>query len=265
MKEIISSIKNPRIKRFRLLKDTASYRDTTGCFVLEGVRLIRDSLEAGAVPEEIFYDERLLKREGGEELLTDLLSRGAHVMMAEESLIDRLSDTVTPQGIIGVFKAPPLSFYDILENPGKGVLVLDGLQDPGNVGTLIRTAAAFDMCGVLLLPGCADAFNMKTLRATAGSIFRLPVIKATTSSMEQLKERGFKVVVADINGGIPMDKVDLRGAPALVVGSEGGGPSEEILQLADEVVTIPMANQVESLNVAVAGSILIYEAFTQRR
>ena len=264
---MILSIKNPRIKRLRRLNESVAYREEVAEFVLEGIRLIEDAINAGAIPKEIFYGEGLLKREVGERLLARLSSLGSDMFMVEDVLLERLADTVTPQGIIGTFEAPKASFDDFITFKEKGLLVLDALQDPGNTGTLIRTAAAFDFSGILLLPGCSDAYNPKTLRATAGSIFRIPVVKSSSTyeAIQKIRASGFKLIVAHSGEGKFIDEIDLGRYPAIVVGNEGHGPSKEIMEFADELVMLPMANNVESLNAAVAGSLLIYESFRRRR
>ncbi len=264
---MILSIKNPRIKRLRRLNESATYRKEVAEFVLEGIRLIEDAINTGAIPKEIFYTEGLLKRETGERLFARLSSLGSDIFMVEDALLERLSDTVTSQGIIGIFEAPKASFDDFIYSKEKGLLILDAIQDPGNTGTLIRTAAAFDFSGILLLPGCSDVFNPKTLRATAGSIFRIPVVNSnsTDGAIEKVRASGFKLVVAHSSEGKYIDEINLGRYPAIVVGNEGHGPSKEIIEFADELVMLPMANDVESLNAAVAGSLLIYESFRRRR
>jgi TrmH family RNA methyltransferase len=145
------------------------------------------------------------------------------------------------------------------------ILIAVGLQDPGNLGTLIRSAEAFGATGVMTTPGTVSAWNQKAIRASAGSVFRVPLAVADSAAMEILEQQGVRLLAALKDDATAIEEVDLRGACAFLVGNEGAGLSEDWVRLADERVTIPCPGWVESLNAAVAGSLLLYEASRQRR
>jgi TrmH family RNA methyltransferase len=145
------------------------------------------------------------------------------------------------------------------------ILIAVGLQDPGNLGTLVRSAEAFGATGVLTTSGTVSAWNQKAIRASAGSVFRVPIAAATPEAMETLEQQGVKLLAAMKDDAMPIDEASLTGAIAFLIGNEGAGLSEGWLAMADERVTIPSPGAVESLNAAVAGSLLLYEASRQRR
>ena len=182
------------------------------------------------------------------------LAEGVRVV---EELND-LADTSTNQGVVVVAEIPPATLDGVPDADRSTVLILDGVQDPGNVGTLIRSAAAFGCSIGAYLPGTVDPWNPKAVRASAGAVFRLPVVPGQPETVaDWLNERGYLLLGADA-AGRPVDRLALSGRTALVVGNEGGGLSGFVRSRVDSLVAVPMAEAVESLNVAVAAGILLY-------
>jgi TrmH family RNA methyltransferase len=239
-------------------------REREALFLVEGVRSAAEAVAAGAPISFAVISPRLHELEGGEPLARRL---GATVEthQVEDEDLARLSATETPQGILLVCRETARTLSDLDEAQRAGeprgglrLLVVDGVQDPGNLGTLVRAAAAFALSGVIVLDGTVDPFNPKAVRGAAGSLFRIPLVRSRwTSAGLWLAERGVRLLVGDPSG----DDVGraAREAPwALVVGSEGGGASEAVRTSASERVAIPMPGGTESLNAGVAGAILLY-------
>ncbi|MHB8155961.1 MAG: TrmH family RNA methyltransferase, partial [Desulfocucumaceae bacterium] len=187
-------------------------------------------------------------------------------VQVDDRLISELTSTETPQGVLAlcVMKSPLLG--DILGGSRGLAVIADGVSDPGNLGTIIRSADAFGADGVILTMGSVDLYNSKVLRSTMGSVFHLPILNDTAPAglFECLQKGGLRLLVGVPAGGSPVSRLDLRGPLALVVGSEAKGPSRELLSLPHQRVTIPMPGGSESLNAAVAASILLYEVARQR-
>lgn len=247
--EYITSMKNPRVQLWRSLKERKGRRET-GCFLVEGRKMVEEALASAFPVEAILIDDARL----GEHALPEQIpayALPAHVLAA-------VCDTKTPQGIAAVVRRSESAAA------GERLVVLDGVQDPGNVGTIIRTADAAGFNGVLLSGQCADAFSPKVLRATMGSIFRmsLHVTDALPARLETLKERGFHIISSQLDGEPFYDYAAARdrSAPfALVIGSEGNGVTPEVQRLATHRVRLPMRGGAESLNAAVAAGIMMYE------
>lgn len=252
---MITSLQNERVKLAHALQTQAKTRRKEGKMALEGVRLIRDALERGLTPEFILYDPDAVDIDA----VVGTEQSPLPIPVTAE-IIRYVSDTETPQGIVGVFPitAPPLP-----ETPQR-VLILDNLRDPGNMGTILRTAAAAGVEVVLLSPGSVDAYNPKVLRGGMGAHFRIPVLEASWTRIA-VYCRDLTVYLADMQGDVTYDAADWQQAWALIIGSEAHGESEEASTLARQHVYIPMASETESLNAAVAAGIILFEAARQRR
>ncbi len=254
MTEEIISRDNERIKRACRLRESAAARRAEGAFFAEGLRLCAD-LAQNLEPLEIFYTKELLAR------CPRLARLAGRAAVVSGPVSEKLSDTRAPQGVFCVFPRTvrPLSAL----RPGGRFLCLEHVQDPANVGTLARSAAAFGFSGVVLCGGCADPFSPKAVRASMGALARVDIFFAdeTKQALGAFKEHGIPCVAAALQGSAPLADVDAsalsRGA-ALWIGNEGGGLSREAVAGADVVVRIPMARGVESLNAAAAGSILLW-------
>jgi TrmH family RNA methyltransferase len=188
------------------------------------------------------------------------------LLRTSDRLFAGLADTKTPQGVAALVRPRASSFEDLLAGPAPLVVVLVGVQDPGNVGTVIRSAEAFSATGIAAVAGTANPWMPKAIRASAGSVLRLPVIAGMAPAilLAQLRVTGLKLFAATSSGGLLPSQVDLKVPCAFLIGNEGAGLPDEIVRSADEQVRIPLSSAVDSLNAAVAASVLLYEAARQR-
>lgn len=240
----------------RLGRRTARSRE--GLFVVEGVRAAAEALDAGLAVEFALCAPGLDEGERGRALAARLAAAGVGVERVSDRELARFADTEAPQGILLVCAQPRRTLADLAVSALTTLLVCDALQDPGNLGALIRSAAAFGAAGVVALDGTVDAWNPKAVRASAGAAFRLPLVPAPWSAAGGwLAEHGFELWVADARGE-DVEQVGRRGPVALVIGNEGSGVRREIKAAAARTVAVPVEGRVESLNAAIAGSILLY-------
>ncbi len=254
---MITSSDNARIKQVRGLLTQAKQRRQEQKCVLEGVRLIEDALLAGVQPDFVLYrPDAELKISAAASLLSRLQAQNIACLVTEPTLFNKLSDTQNPQGILAVCPLPEL----IPRQPLSLVLILDGIGDPGNLGSALRTAGAVGVDLVILSPDTVDLFNPKVVRGGMGAHFRLPIQQQTWPKIGQL---GLPMVMADADGERHIFEVDWTTPVALVVGNEAHGPSQNARALASQIVRIPMVSA-ESLNAAMAASVILYEIFRQR-
>jgi TrmH family RNA methyltransferase len=249
---MITSPHNDRIKLARALLTQSKARTREGKVALEGLRLIRDALECGYVPDYVLHAPELD--------LSELDAAGAPLLPTDPALLADLSDTEQTQGIVAVF---PLPERALPQHPTRA-LILDNLRDPGNLGTVLRTAGAAGVEVVLLSPGCVDPYNPKVLRAGMGAHFRLPVVEANWTRIAVYCQQ-LAVYLADMQGDVTYDAADWAAPWALIIGSEAHGASPEAELLAAQRVYVPMSEQTESLNAAIAAGVLLFEAARQRR
>lgn len=234
-------------------------RRRRGLAVAEGVRLVEEAMGAGLTLRGVIADPNLPETPRGAALLRDLSDHNITVQNVSEPEFAGLADTETPQGILAVVETPHWSLADIKPVPGHPVLVLDGVQDPGNVGTLVRTAYALGSPGAILLKGTADLANPKVMRSAMGATFRLPSARVEHGELAAwVRERGIDVWAA-ASQGTPLSRLTPPEYLAVVVGNEGAGVRTAVRSLADEQVAIPLARGAESLNVAVAAAIIFYQ------
>jgi RNA methyltransferase, TrmH family len=264
-KNMITSPQNDRIKLIRALQSQAKARRKAGQIVLEGVRLIADAQAQGVAPIFALYAAPTSE---AATLLESLRGAGVACLETEPALFAELADTENSQGVLAVCPMPP-SFIDSLAGAQAGkiigtALLLDGVADPGNVGTLIRAAAAAGVDLVGLLPGCADAYNPKCLRAGAGGHFRVPLLHGDWFVLRRAIG-DLPLYVADGGGDQTYDQIDWRLPAGLIVGGEARGPRDAAWAQARGGVAIPMRNSAESLNAAMAGAIILFEIARQRR
>lgn len=259
MAERITSRDNPKIKLVRALLNQRSERERSQRFVIEGVRLCEEALNSGCIPELVLISPALSAR--GNELVNRLETRRIPVGEVEPRLLESISDTQTSQGILAVVP----QVVKALSADWNFLLTLDGLRDPGNLGTIFRTAAAAGVQGCLLTPGTADPFAPKVVRAGMGAHFRLPIQFADWEEIRRLAaQRKARIWIADSSRGQVCWQTDLREPIVLVIGSEAEGAQPAAYSAADGLVRIPMPGGSESLNAAVAASILIFEVIRQR-
>lgn len=259
---MITSPENGRVKYVRSLHNKR-VRYLEKRYIIEGLRLVRTALEAGYRPALVFFSAEFAATQDGRELLASCATMQATTWEIEPALLRSLSDTVTPQGVLAVIDMPdsataPAHETDLL-------LVLDALRDPGNLGTILRTAAATCVDAVLLAEGCADAYAPKVVRAGMGAHLHVPILPGLDWEEITAVVAGKQVLLADASAELTLWDVDWTTPTALIVGSEAHGPGPEALRLAQRRVRLPMAPQVESLNAAIAASVLLYEAQRQRR
>jgi TrmH family RNA methyltransferase len=258
MGRLITSSQNTKLKLVRALLGRAKERREAGAFVAEGVRLVEEAVNANWPFQFVLYDETLSER--GTLNVKRLTSLGVDCEMLASNLMKSLSDTETSQGLLAVL---PFTNLPITNSPSF-LLIPDQIRDPGNLGTLIRSAAAAGVQAVLLPPETTDAFAPKVVRAGMGAHFRVPIVSMTWEEIGQVgSSEGLKVYLADMDG-ISCWETDLRNPLILIVGSEAEGASESARNLATQKISIPMSGNVESLNAGVAGSVLMFEALRQR-
>jgi len=257
----ITSSSNPRARYVRRLASRA-FRAREGKMVLEGVRLVEEALAAGAVFDFALTTAELEAGERGRRLARALAERRTATYRVPEALLAALADTVTPQGVLAVVAQPCLP----LPARPTAVLVLDGLRDPGNVGTCLRSALAAGVDAALLGPNTADPSNAKAVRAAGGAHFRLPMARAAWSdTARRCRAAGLEVRVADAGGSADYAAIDWRRPFALVIGGEADGPSGAARALCTTTVRVPMPGGAESLNAAAAAAVILFEAARQRR
>jgi len=250
--DVIRSSSN-RLVRFVRSLQRRSVRHTERAFVVEGERSVRDALASGALPLAVVI------REGDS---FEHLSDGVRPRIMAVDLYGTLCDTVHPQGILAVIPFPD---YRIPMSAVPLYVVADRISDPGNLGTLLRSAAAAGVHSVFLSAGTVDQFNPKVVRAAMGAHFRVPIMNLTPDLVARIETECSLRVLADLGDFATPDDVDWRGPATLIVASETTGPSELAVALATNYVTIPMSGGMESLNAAVAGSVILFEAARQRR
>lgn len=242
--EHITSLKNPKVTAWKALKDRKGRRES-GCFLVEGRKMVEEALASAFDVETVLVQEGVSFPDG---LTMPVYELPAHVLAA-------VCDTKTPQGIAAVVRMKEQSAL------GKHIVVLDGVQDPGNVGTIIRTADAAGLNGVLLSNQCADVFSPKVLRATMGSIFRmnLRTTDDLPGELTKLREKGYSILSSQLDGTPFYERQDVAERFALIIGNEGNGVSEQVQQTATHRVRLPMRGGAESLNAAIAAAIMMYE------
>ncbi len=252
---MITSPQNPKLKLIRALQGRARSRRKEKAFLAEGVRLVEEAINAKWSIRFILYDRTLSKR--GQELLKNL--DNVEVEEVDAALLKAISDTENSQGVLAVLNDSQLP----IPNTPDFLLILDQIRDPGNLGTLLRTAAAGGVDAVLLPPKTADAFAPKVLRAGMGAHFRLPIISMT---WEEIKTQvaDLTVLLAEVEEGVNYTEASLKYACALIIGGEAEGASQSARTLAQTSIHIPMSGETESLNAAIAGAILIFEILRQR-
>ena len=257
---MITSSANARIREARKLQRRRGRREQ-GRVLLEGARLIRDALEAGAALPLLFYvPDRVEAQPLLAEIINLAVQRGVECLACTADALAVLCDTVTPQGIVAVATQPELPW----PSPPAPLLILDRLRDPGNAGTLLRTAEATGVAGVVFGPETVDPYNDKVLRAGMGAHFRVPVRVADQwSAIDAWLAPDQPVYLAEAAATLTYDQVDWRGPAALVVGGEAAGAGDDARRRATPLA-IPMAGRVESLNAAVAGAVILFEAARQR-
>ncbi len=257
---MITSTSNPKIKNLVQLQKKRKLREEQGIFIVEGIRMFREIPRK--LIKEIYASESFYNK--NREVFANIDKR---VELLADVVFQKVSETKTPQGILCVVKRKTYALDDMLEHKNAQLLVLDGLQDPGNVGTIIRTGEAAGVTGVILSKDTADLYQAKTIRSTMGSIFRVPCVyvEDVLDTIETMKIHEIITFAAHLDGKKWYNEEEYKGKIAFLIGNEGNGLREEVAQGADTWIRIPMEGEVESLNAAVAATVLMYEAYRQRR
>lgn len=274
---MITSAANKKIKNVSALLLRARERRKQGTFVVEGIKMFTEApsdwIREIYIEETLFQKVQSKKAETGfSEKLTEFLKKGkakSEIEIVKDEIFRKMSDTQTPQGILCVMKQPEYSPKQIFEGKeGNGLyLLLEDIQDPGNLGTMLRAGEGAGVNGVIMSERTVDIFNPKTIRATMGSIYRVPFcyVGDLEPCIREMQKRHIRVYAAHLKGKQNYDRFDYRQSVAFLIGNEGNGLQDETAKLADAYLTIPMLGQVESLNAAIAATLLSYEVARQRR
>lgn len=264
----ITASQNPVIKEVRSLKSKSS-REEKGLYFIEGTRFVEEAVkEYVDGTEQIKYivvSDTFSASDAMNALTDPCERRGTKIYQVPDTLFGSISDTMNPQGILAVLSLKKMYLADARVRGGL-IAIPDGVRDPGNMGTIIRTADAAGCAGVIIPDGCVELYNPKVLRSTMGSVYHLPVwhCGSINEALDFCRENGFKVFASHLEGAVSIYDADMSGNTALIIGSEAEGISDETLQKADVLVKIPMAGKAESLNASVAAGIMIFEAVRQR-
>jgi RNA methyltransferase, TrmH family len=259
----ISSVNNPRVKEWSQLLER-KYRDKLSLYIIEGVHLVQEALKNEVDVQTVAYS---LDRGIPEELreLSGSASRRLEWVGVSETVLAKCTDAQTPQPVFAVVRKSTVSAESLLGLAESLVVVVDGVQDPGNLGTIIRSADAIGAAGVILGGGTVDLYNPKTVRSTMGSMFHLPVVSADLPPLlRRAREQGIQLVGTSLQATATCYETDFRPSTWIVVGNEGKGVSPEVAELVTRNVIIPIPGKAESLNVAMATTVLLYEALRQR-
>ena len=261
---MIESNANGQYKKLQKLMKQSRTRRQEGVFVVEGWKMVKEALERNLVLH-LYSAER--EQEHCREELNRLSCDQVPVDFMRDNLFSQLSDTVSPQGILGVVRMPVYEREEIVNQPDAKLLCLENIQDPGNLGTMFRTAEGAGMTGVVLTKGCVDLFNPKVVRSTMGSLFRVPfyVCQDMEEEMKFMQKKGFCFYAAHLQGTKDFTKESYEGSIGILIGNEANGLSEAVSGLADCKVKIPMEGELESLNAAVSAALFMYEVRRKRR
>jgi TrmH family RNA methyltransferase len=260
----ISSGKNQVIKEIRLLGEKRE-RDKKALFFVEGIKFVIDGLISGWDVERMIVSESF-KASADFNRIDELCGENTPVYLVPDKLFDSISDTSTPQGVLAVFRQKRYERTDILKG-NRLIVILDSVQDPGNMGTIIRTADAASFSGVICLKGCVDVYNPKVIRSTAGSIFQIPVVRNAEAgeTANYLKDCGIRIYATGTDYPLNPYDVDLRRDVAFIIGNEASGITHEADSLSGGGISLPIPGKAESLNASVAAGIIMYESVRQRR
>lgn len=260
---MISSTSNPQIKNLIQLQKKSKARTEQEAFVIEGIKMFEESRDGGylikAYVTESFYEE---KRTDDPDYFLDFTYE-----VVQDSVLKEASDTLTPQGIMAVVKKPLYNLEQMILNPSANLVLLEDIRDPGNLGTILRTAEGAGVTGIILSKTSVDMYNPKVIRSTMGAIYRMPFVYADDfkETLKQIKQNNITIYAAHLAATCDYDEVNYQGKCAIMIGNEANGLSDEIAQMSNHYIKIPMAGNVESLNAAIAAAILMYEVYRQKR
>ena len=255
---MITSTANQQVKNLIQLQKKGKVRKEQNVFVVEGAKMFREAPKDWIV--KTYVSSEFLKKDDASIL------EGREYEVVEDRVFKTMSDTMTPQGILSVIRQPKYELKTLLDQKAPHLMLLEKLQDPGNLGTILRTAEGAGVTGILMSRETVDIFNPKTIRSTMGSIYRVPFlyVEDLKKVMPLLKEKGIRSYAAHLKGTESYDEKVYTSGCAFLIGNEGNGLTDELSDLADEYLRIPMYGQVESLNAAIASAVLMYEVQRQR-
>lgn len=272
MQNVINSTANRQMKQIVKLLTKSKERREQQCFVAEGIRMFMETPATRIV--KVYVSESFYEQEKNRKLLE---KKQVEYEVVADRVFDSISDTVTPQGVLVLVRIREITLEQLLnhrkkkltENPQQSFtyLVLENLQDPGNLGTMLRTAEGAGVAGIIATRTTVDLYNPKVIRSTMGSVYRMPyiVVDDLSAAVQQMQAEGITVYAAHMNDSLSYDEADYTKDTAFLIGNEGNGLTDEISNLADSYLHIPMAGKVESLNASMAAGILMYEAARQKR
>lgn len=261
---MIESSANGKYKNIRKWIRQAKARRQDHVFVVEGWKMVREALERNLVLRLYCSQSEQLRCQ---DMLDSRQCQNIDLEPISDALFAQLSDTVTPQGILGVVKMPVYSWEELCDLPEAALLFLENIQDPGNLGTMLRTAEGAGMSGVILSGDCVDLFNPKVVRATMGALFRVPyyICGNMVEEMQLLQEKGFHFYAAHLQGKRIFTEESYEGRVGILIGNEANGISDRVARQADTRIKIPMEGELESLNAAVSAALLMYEVHRNRK
>ncbi len=259
---LISSRQNAAVKELRRAFHSGAPTDD-GYSAVEGMHLIEEAIRSGLRLKTAFFSQSAEER--AHKLLPQLASQVETLLLPDDVFASAVL-TDSPQGVAAFIKLKTFKLDDLLRAENPLLIGVSGVQDPGNLGTILRSAEAFGAHGAILGEGSVSPWNPKVIRGSSGSIFRLPVVKTKWSeSFESLRSKGIRILATSSHKGEPLQELDLSGPTAIIVGGEGAGVSRDLLAHVDGTLMIRHSNKVESLNAGIAASIVLYEAFSQRQ
>lgn len=271
---MITSLTNDRIKKVIKLIKSSKLRKEENVFIVEGIRMFK---EVSAIDvKEVYMTEDFYKKYRNERVFNELRMIDSHddaskpiprkCEYVSDLVMEKMSDTVSPQGVLAIVKRPEYKLKELVNNDNGFLLMLEDIQDPGNLGTMIRTAEAAGVTGIIMSKNTVDIYNPKVVRSTMGSIFRVPFFYSDDfgKTINEVKNAGYKVHAAALEGGKSCYETDLNGKAAIIIGNEGNGLTKETIALATDSVYIPMYGRNESLNASISAAILLFEASRQQ-
>lgn len=261
--EFIKSSSNKFIKEIKGL-DKKKNRNNKNLYFIEGIRIVEDAIESNESIEYILYSDKLFQTKDGENLFNIINNKFTYYQI-DHKLFKEISDTENPQGIIAVVKMKNHKLEDI-HKENSLIIFLDKLQDPGNMGTIIRSADALGASGIIVSKGSVDIYNPKVVRSTMGSLFHIPIVQISDSieTIQKLKNTGVRILATTLGKAKYCYDIDLTENILVIIGNEGNGISKELFNISDENIIIPMDGDSESLNVSMASSIIMYEVLRQK-
>ncbi|MDD3839558.1 MAG: 23S rRNA (guanosine(2251)-2'-O)-methyltransferase RlmB [Clostridia bacterium] len=264
MDDCITSMKNPLIKRIRSL-NIKKYRDQYNRFIIEGTKIVDEFIDSGASIDQVLYSDKVFSMSYGDQLIEKLEDNKIENIKVDDNILKQLCNTKTPQGILAVVKKIEYQLCDVIDK-AELLIIIDGVQDPGNLGTIIRTADAVNVDGIIVSQDTVDVYNDKTIRSTMGSILRVPVVKCSNlgGCIQKLRGDNFFICAADVNATSYYFDIIYPDKTALLIGNESRGIDDGVLAVSDKSVKIPMPGGSESLNVSIATAVILYEVLRQR-